>query len=295
MSGDLSLEGQHRDNGPGAGAAGVGEVLHAPLEGVLIDLVLPGELVEIHIGPLGEGGVPAEPAAQLPQLALIRLPQAGEGHRRVGQAGAAQLHVGTGIGDAVHLHGAVQADGGGVVEADPVAAAVNPLPRHHSGGGLHPLDLSGETRLIAVAADAAGAVAAHLPHGAVGVEEQHPVISALDGGLHHHEAVGPDGEMPLAQCPGQPGEVLRREALLQVVQNEKVVARAVHFPEFHKCLRAPVGAQIRMKTSPIPGVRRLSPFSAAVSARVRCFHDNLICPGNPLLSTCFIIIAPGEF
>ena len=206
--------------------------------------------------------MPAELAAQLPQPGLASLLKALEGDHRVRKTRIAQLHIGAGVCYAVHLHGTVQTDGGGIVEADAVAAAADPLSGYHSGGGLHPLRLPCQAVFKAVAADAAGAVAAHLAHGAVRVEKQHFVIAALGGGVYHHEAVSPDGEVPFAQDPGQPGKVLRRQVFLQVVQDDKVVACAVHFPKFHKSLRVPAGILIKMKTS----LRRLPPLFAAAAA-----------------------------
>ena len=151
----------------------------------------------------------------------------------MGDAGVPQLHIGAGPGDALRLHGAVQLHHGGVVEPDTVEPLCDADAGDDAGGGLHRLLLPGEAGLVAVTADAAGAVAAHLAQGPVGVVEAHPVVAPVLGGVHHDEAVGPDGEMPLAEPPRQSGEGRLRQLLNQVVEDDEVVPGAVHFPEFH--------------------------------------------------------------
>lgn len=49
---------QHRDHGPGASAAGIGEILHTPLKCPLVKQVIAQDFVEIDIGALGESWVP---------------------------------------------------------------------------------------------------------------------------------------------------------------------------------------------------------------------------------------------
>ncbi|MPM85020.1 hypothetical protein SDC9_132097 [bioreactor metagenome] len=117
---DLALKGQDGDHGAGAGAAGIGEVLHAPFKGSLIDGVLAGDLIEVHVGPLGKGGMMPHGTAQLPQLALVRVPQVPVGDHGVGQARVPQLYIGAGIPEAAHLDGVLKLDGGGVVQPDAV-------------------------------------------------------------------------------------------------------------------------------------------------------------------------------
>ena len=58
-----------------------------PLKGPLIHGVLAGELIKVHIGAFGEGGVPAELPSQLPQLVPVGVFQIGIGNDRVRQAG----------------------------------------------------------------------------------------------------------------------------------------------------------------------------------------------------------------
>ena len=113
---------------------------------------------------------------------------------------------------------------GGVVEADLVLPPGDPPAGDQAGGGLHPLGLPRQAGLIAVPADAPGPVAAHLPHRAVAVVKAHPEVPLPLGRLDHHEPVSPQGAVGGAQGPGQDGEGLLRQALLHVVQNDKVVA-----------------------------------------------------------------------
>ena len=54
--------------------------------------------------------------AQPEQCRRVIVSQAGDGYCRVGDAGVAQLHIGTVIGDAVHLRLAIQAHMAGIVE-----------------------------------------------------------------------------------------------------------------------------------------------------------------------------------
>ena len=58
VAGDLALQGQHGYHRAGAGAAGVGEILHAPLKGALVQTVFTGDLIEVHVGSLGKVLVP---------------------------------------------------------------------------------------------------------------------------------------------------------------------------------------------------------------------------------------------
>ena len=151
----------------------------------------------------------------------------------MGQTGIAQLHIGAVIGDTIHFHGIVQLHCGGIVETDPVQPLRHPVARDDSRGGLHRLHLARQTVFVAVPADAPGAVAAHLAHAAVGIEKQHLVVAALGRGVHNHQTIGTDGQVPLAQRPGHLREALRREMFLQIIQHHKVVAGTVHFPEPH--------------------------------------------------------------
>lgn len=90
--------------------------------------------------------------------------------------------------------------------------------------GLHSLRLSGQPVFVAIPADAAGTVPTHLTYAAIRIIEQHPIISALGGGIHNHQPVRPDGHVPFTQRPGDLWQLLQGEVLLQVVQNHKVIS-----------------------------------------------------------------------
>ena len=151
----------------------------------------------------------------------------------MGNARITQLNIGAGVAHAVHLHRVVQLYRSGVIEPDAIHPPIDALAGHQACGGLHPLLLSGQAFFIAIAADAPGSVAAHLTHAAVGVEEEHPVVATGLGGIHHHQPVGPDGKVALAKASGQLRQLLLRQMLLQVVDEDKVIAGAVHFPKLH--------------------------------------------------------------
>ena len=221
-------------------------------------MVLAQHVVEIHVGSLGEALKIAQGAAQLEEKVVVRVGQAGPVDDGVGQAGVAQLDVPAGDLLPADHSGAVQVDHGGVVQADAILAAVDALADDQARGRLHLLDRAGQTRLIAIAADAAGTVAAHLAHGAVAVEEQHAEVSLALGLVHDHEAVGPQGAVGGAEGLGDAGEGFGGQALLQVVEDDEVVAGSVHFPEFHGVVSLSAGRrglrplQIKIKRSVVP-------------------------------------------
>ena len=152
----------------------------------------------------------------------------------MGNAGISQLYVGAGIPDAVHLHGDVQLYCGGIVQVDPIQPAADPLARDDPGGGLHRLGVPSQTGLITVPADAPGTIAAHLTHTAVGIVKAHFVVAALGGGVYHHQSVCADGKMPFTKSFCDLGQKLHRQMLFQIVQHDKIISGAVHFPEFQK-------------------------------------------------------------
>ena len=191
---DLAQEGQGQDGGAGAGAAGQGEVLHAPLVGEQLQGVLPGEAVEVDIGPLGEAGVIAQGPGEVPQL--IPAQAFGPGQDGVGMAGAAQLDIAQGL---LRLHQA------GAVEADAVELLGQAQASDDARRGLDGLPLAGDPLLVAEAAEAAGAVAAHLGLGAVGIVEQHFAVGNCTT-AQHHQAVGTVGLLPVAVLDGQSGQ-----------------------------------------------------------------------------------------
>ena len=231
LAGDLPQQSQDGHNRAGSGAAGICEILDPTLKCPLIELIGPGQLVKIHIGPLGEGLVPADCPPQFPEFVFVRGPEIGIGNHCVRKTRIPQLHIGAGIGRAVDLDGMVQLNQGRVIEADTVELRIDPLAGHHTGGCFHGLSLTGQVVFIAVAADAAGPVAAHLTQTSVRIIEQHPVVSALGRRVYDHQAVGSNGEMPLTQGAGKLREILNRKMLFQIVQDDKVISRTVHFPE----------------------------------------------------------------
>ena len=231
VAGDFALQSQHGHHRSGASAAGIGEVLHAAFKCPLENQIFTGDLVEVHIGTLGKDLVPPNGPAQLPQLVFVRLAQSGVWHHGVGDAGISQLHIGADVCHAVCLHRAIQSYGGGVVQPDAVQPLVDPPAGDDACRGLHSLRLSGQPVFVAIPADAAGTVPTHLTYAAIRIIEQHPIISALGGGIHNHQPVRPDGHVPFTQRPGDLWQLLQGEVLLQVVQNHKVISRAVHFPK----------------------------------------------------------------
>ena len=173
-----------------------------------------------------------ELAPELEQRLFIRFPQPGVLHHRMRNAGVSQLQIHATDLFPVHIQRQIL-QVHRVRQANAIVFRVDARAGHKPGSRFNRLRFACKTGLIAVAADAAGAVAAHLPHGAVGVEEQHPIIAAAGRRLHHHEAVGPDGQMPLAQGAGQLRPAVVRHGVPPVIHHDKVVARAVHLPEFH--------------------------------------------------------------
>ena len=91
--------------------------------------------------------------------------------------------------------------------------------------------VAGQTIFVAVAADAAGTVAAHFTEAAVRIEKQHPIVTALKRGIYDHQTVGPNGQMAFAQSAGQSGKAGFGKMLYHIIYNDKVIAGTVHFPE----------------------------------------------------------------
>jgi len=87
---------------------------------------------------------------------------------------------------------------------------------------------------VAVAAEAARAVAAHLGSRPVAVIKAHAAVAALRGRLEHHQPVRADGKMFPAQRRGQCGIALRRDGAVEVLEDHKVVSGAAIFPEVHE-------------------------------------------------------------
>ena len=96
------------------------------------------------------------------------------------------------------------------------------------------MGFAGQAVFIAITADAPGSVAAHLSLGAVGIIEEHPVVAAQEGGVYDHQAVGADGEAPVAEGAGDGGEQGGVHVFGQVVEDDEVVSGSVHFGEAHR-------------------------------------------------------------
>ena len=61
---------------------------------------------------------------------LVGLTQIWEGDDRMGKSGISQFQIGAGIAGIADFNGNVQLDDGGVIQANPVKTAVNPVPRY---------------------------------------------------------------------------------------------------------------------------------------------------------------------
>ena len=84
-----------------------------------------------------------------------------------------------------------------------------------------------------VLGEAAEAVAAHLAVGAVGVDNHHPRRRGVRV-LGDQDAVGADAEMPIADARRErrPIDIVQVRVLTQRVDQQEVVARALHFEEW---------------------------------------------------------------
>ena len=196
-------------------------------------MVRADDLVKVHISALGEILIEPQLATQPEQCLRVEILQVLHGHCRMWDAGVAQLHIGAIIGRAVHLRLAIQAHVAGIVEPHTVQPAIHPPTSDQARRGLHLLHLAGQSVFIAIPTDAAGTVAAHLPHGAIGIEKQHLVVAAVGGLFHHHKSVGTDGHMPLTDSADDLRPLLIGYSILSVIHHNKVVAGTVHFPKLH--------------------------------------------------------------
>ena len=210
---DAAQKAEAHGDGAAAGAAGQGEVLHAPLEGDGADPALPGETDEADVCALGKGGAVTQGPSPLPQGVQIVKCLHGDFHHGMGKAGVPQLHIGA----ALPLGQAVQVDDRRVRQPDLVALPVDAPGGDAPRGGLK-ADLPGVRReavLHGVAGHAAGAVAAHLPQGAVGIVKEHGKVHPRLSGQHDDEPVGPGTGFFRAKTKGEIGKIL---ALLLTAQ-----------------------------------------------------------------------------
>ena len=93
-------------------------------------------------------------------------------------------------------------------------------------GRVEELHLAADTEVLGKEREAAGAVAAHLALGAVGVVVAHRAVE-LGAAPQRHQPVGPDAEVAVAEPRNTRG--VGREALLTVVEQDEVVARTLVF------------------------------------------------------------------
>ena len=222
-------------------------------------MVRADDLIKVHVGALGKIRIMPQGPAQPEQRRRVIVSQAGDRYRRVGDAGVAQLHIGAVVGDAAHLQPAVQPHMAGIIEPYAVEPFAHSPARHKTGGGLYPLRLAGQAVFIAVAADAPRAVAAHLTRGAVGVEEQHFIVAATGGGLHHHEAVCADGHTPLTQDADDLRPPVLGDGVPTVVHHDKIIACPVHLPEFHDSPPSRYFLPLYRELPPLSNTLSLSP------------------------------------
>ena len=226
---DKAEPGQRRDGCARSGAAGEREVLDAAFERQQADPVFPGHGTEVDVGPAREGGAAAQARGQLTQLGArtVQLRQ----HNGVRDARLAQLQIGA--AHALRLN--VQANDARAVQADAVAVGRDAPARDKPGGRFDALHRPGcKAAVVAVAAEAARAVASHLGSRPVAVIKAHAAVAAMRGRLEHHQPVRADGKMFPAQRRGQCGIALRRDGAVEVLEDHKVVSGAAIFPEVHE-------------------------------------------------------------
>ncbi len=186
--------------GHATGAAGVRQVLHAPLVGHRLHLSPSQGAEEVHVGAQGKGGfvvaeLSPDPAEAFPIGQLILGDKHQVGHPHGCEKGP--------VGPVLDLHGSVEPI---LLELHlpQVQLHVTALDRclHRSSQGLKDHLRRSDGPFIGEAGHAAGTVAAHLPFGAVGVENPHFKVGPLDL-LNHQDPVGADGAATAAEPAGQ--------------------------------------------------------------------------------------------
>ncbi len=218
------------DEGGGgdAGATGEGLALDAAFIGSDADAAMAEELGEVDVGAAGlEVGMMAQRGSLLLDHGFVGVWDEDDG---VGYAGVDGMDD---HGLAVHGDGLMEAEVGGVREADgdPIAGE----------GGVNDAGEGFEGDLLArptgdaldEAGKATGAVPAHFRVGAVRViEAPCPVCPSRGAGDEEHEAVGSDAELPVAEA-GDGGPV-ESHAVVAVVEQDEVIARAAHLEEVER-------------------------------------------------------------
>ena len=177
--------------------------------------------------------------SKLEQLPFVRLAKSGVLHHCVRNAGVSELEVHTADLLPVHIQRQIL-NLGRLRQADAVVLRIDAFAGDKSRRRFDRLRFSGELMLIAVAADAARAVAAHFAKRTVAVEKQHAIIGSPLCRNDRHQAVCSDGHTPVAERSRKLGELLFVQLAAQVFHNDKVVARAVHFRKTHRLRPSPV-------------------------------------------------------
>ena len=149
-------------------------------------------------------------------------------------AGASKLDVAAPVCPAVRVQLLFQLHNGRRVEPDAVLLLRDAPAGHKSCGRLHALYGACIAACIAVPADAPCAVAAHFAERAVGIVKPHAVVRIALRPRHEHQTVRTDRPPPVAQRAGQSGRGAFVERLRDGVEQDKVVARAVHLGKSHR-------------------------------------------------------------
>ena len=152
--------------------------------------------------------------APFPQSVQVREGGGGDLHHRVGKAGAAKLHIGAEAlaGAAQQIHHA------GIRQAHLILLPGDPAGADQTGSGAEADDpaAAGQTVLQSVAGDTSGAVAAHLPEGAVGIQKVHGEVR-LRVRLQDDQTVRPGTGERGAKPQGEAAEILALKLAVQVL------------------------------------------------------------------------------
>src|SRR5690606_38212541 len=234
--------------GAGAGAAGQGFAA-ATLVDAQADMVAADDLHEADVDALGEV-----------RVRFQCWPHGG--HRRginvfhqqgavwIAEADGADLvgvvvgHQQVGIGLDLGVHRDLRRGPARRTHVDGDLAIVGAVQGHLAGGGLDAdIVQLGEALFAHEAGETACAVAALAYFRAVGIEDAVAEIdAALARRLHHQQLVETDAEMAIGQAAALHGgqrQAVRRQRLAYAVEDDEVVAEAVHLGEtqFHADLR----------------------------------------------------------
>ena len=121
------------------------------------------------------------------------------------------------------------------MEPDPEPAVWLPPACDQSGCCFQADGLARIAVFICIAAGTPRAVAAHLAHRAVGIVKPHGNVCIAGCLLQQDHAVCADAHVPVAQAAYKPRHVFRckAERLFHRIENDKIIARAVHFGKVH--------------------------------------------------------------